>query len=81
MTTSAFQVGAHWIRFHRFEKFHVMTLTFILLLGGCTFIFYKAIFIKWKPTIVYWIFSIFLLQSYFLKNIPLSTKYLKEKLI
>lgn len=56
---SALQVSTYWIRFHRFEKFHLIALIFTLLLGGCTSIFHKAIFIKWKPTIITGHFQLF----------------------
>ena len=79
MTVSTLQVSAYWIRFHRFEKFHLITLMFILLLGGCTLIFHKAIFIKWKPTVIYWAFSIILLSSHFFGKHTLIHRILKEK--
>ena len=80
MAVSVFQIGAYWIRFCRFEKFHVITLIFILLLGGCTLIFHQAIFIEWKPSIVYWIFSIILLSSHFFGKHTLIRQIFKEKI-
>lgn len=80
MAASALQVCAYWIRFRRFDKFHVITLIFILLLGGFTLIFHKAIFIKWKPTIVYWIFSIVLLSSHVFGKHTIIHRMFKEKI-
>lgn len=80
MTVSALQVSTYWIRFHQFEKFHLITLIFTLLLGGCTSIFHKAIFIKWKPTIVYWTFSIVLLSNHFFGKHILIRRMLEEKI-
>lgn len=80
MIASILQVGTYWLGFRRFEKFHVITLIFILLLGTFTLIFHKAIFIKWKPTIVYWIFSVVLLGSDFIGKHTLMHRMLKKKL-
>ncbi|ABS78241.1 septation protein A [Coxiella burnetii] len=80
MVVSALQVAIYWIRFRRFEKFHVITLIFILLLGSFTLVFHNAIFIKWKPTIVYWIFAIVLFGSHFFGKHTLVHRMLKEKI-
>lgn len=80
IVTSGLQVAVYWIRFRKFEKLHVITFFFILVLGGSTLIFHKPIFIKWKPTIVYWIFTIVLLVSQFLTKKPIIHRMLKDKI-
>ncbi len=80
MVVSLLQVGAYWLRYRRFEKLHVITMLFILILGGATLIFHKAIFIKWKPTIVYWIFSLALLFSQFITKHTLMHRMFKDKI-
>ena len=60
---SIFQVGLVWIRQRRFETTHLITLTVIVVFGGMTLIFQDDIFIKWKPTIVEWIFAVMVLGS------------------
>lgn len=49
-------------------------------MGTFTLIFHKAIFIKWKPTIVYWIFAVVLLGSNFIRKHSLIHRMLKEKI-
>jgi len=78
--TSILQVGAYWLRHRRFEKLHLITMAFIVLLGGATLIFHKAIFIQWKPTIVYWIFSLVLLFTQFLSKQTLMHRMFKDKI-
>lgn len=56
-----------WSRYKqgRFEKIPVITFFSILILGGATLLFKNEIFIKWKPTVVYWILAIIFLGSHF----------------
>ena len=54
------------IRLQRFETTHLVTLFVILLFGGMTLIFQDDMFIKWKPTIVNWIFAVVVLGSQFI---------------
>ena len=51
------QVGVFWTKHRRFETIHIITLIIITLLGGLTILLKDDIFIKWKPTIVNWLFS------------------------
>ena len=61
---SIFQVGFFWLRQRRFETTHLVTLAVIVIFGGMTLIFQNDIFIKWKPTIVEWIFAAMILGSH-----------------
>jgi len=42
---------------------HVITLAIIVVMGGLTLALRDDSFIKWKPTILYWIFSAIILGS------------------
>jgi len=61
---SILQVGIFWVRQRRFETTHLVTLAVIGIFGGMTLIFQDVIFIKWKPTIVEWIFAAMVLGSH-----------------
>lgn len=80
MVASVLQVGIYWLKYRRFEKLHIITLLFVLILGGSTLIFHKVIFIKWKPTIIYWIFAIVLAVSQFIGRRPLLHRMLADKI-
>ncbi len=66
MVASLAQVVFIRIRHQRFETTHLVTLFVILLFGGMTLIFQDDMFIKWKPTIVNWIFAVVVLGSQFI---------------
>ena len=60
------QVGVTWLRKRKVEKMHLTTLAMIVVLGGATLLLEDEIFIKWKPTAVYWLFSLVFLGSHFI---------------
>ena len=57
------QVGYFWFRHHRVETMHVVTLAVIAVFGGLTLLLHNDTFIKWKPTLVYWILGALVLAS------------------
>ena len=63
MVASLVQVGAFWLKHRRFETTHLVTLAVIVVFGGLTIALHDDTFIKWKPTLVYWIFAALLLGS------------------
>jgi intracellular septation protein len=57
-----------------------VSFAIIAVFGGATLILHDETFIKWKPTILYWIFSITLLFSRLLLGKNLMRSLLHEKL-
>jgi intracellular septation protein len=45
------------------EATHWINLTVIVVFGGATLLFHNDVFIKWKPTVLYWLFGGILLGS------------------
>lgn len=81
MIASFIQVIAFWIKHRRFEMMHIVTLVCVLFLGGATLLFHKEIFIKWKPTVIYWIFSLVFLATHFFGNKTLIQRLMEEKIV
>jgi intracellular septation protein len=79
MATSFIQICVFWLCYRRFEKLHIITFVMVMLLGGSTLIFHKDIFIKWKPTIVYWAFGLTLLGSQIFSKKTIMQHMLDEK--
>jgi len=71
IVASALQVSLYFIKYRRFEPMHLVTLGLVLLLGGATLVFRDPNFIKWKPTIVNWLFGIAFLASQIFTEKPL----------
>lgn len=77
---SLVQLTVYWVIHRRFETLHGLTFLFILLLGGSTLLFHKDIFIKWKPSVIYWIFAATLLFSQFFSAKTLLERMLGDKI-
>lgn len=62
-----------WSRYRqgKFEKLPLLTLGSIVILGGATLFFRDEMFIKWKPTAIYWVTSLAFLLSQFIGKKPL----------
>nr|VFK50057.1 MAG: intracellular septation protein [Candidatus Kentron sp. TC] len=71
------QVGISWLRRHRVEKMHLITLALLLVLGGATLLFKEEIFIKWKPTAVNWLFALVFWGSRFIGKKPLIRRMME----
>jgi len=65
------QTGLYWLRHRKFEKMHLITLGILILFGGLTLALHDPVFIKWKPTVVNWLFGLVFLGSQFIGNRPL----------
>lgn len=57
IAASLVQVGwNHW-RHGKVETMHWVTLGLIVFFGGLTLLLHDPVFIKWKPTVVNWLFA------------------------
>jgi intracellular septation protein len=61
------------------ETMHWVNFAVIVLFGGATLWLQNDAFIKWKPTVLYWLFGGVLLVSKYLMNKNLMQKLLGEK--
>ena len=77
---SVLQVGFYWLKTRTFEKMHVITLVIILVMGGLTLFLKDDRFIKWKPTILYWIFSVIILGSQFIGKSTVMEKLMGKQI-
>lgn len=66
IVASFFQVGYHWIMTRKFEKMHLFSLALITVLGGLTIMFGNPDFVKWKPTVLNWLFAGVFFISFFI---------------
>jgi intracellular septation protein len=57
------QVGWVWLRHGKVDNMLWISLGVIVVFGGATLILQSETFIKWKPTVLYWLFSAVLAVS------------------
>ncbi len=66
------QVSVFWIKNRRFEVMHIMTLCIISVFGGLTIYLQDDLFIKWKPTVINWLFGLAIAVMLFTKKTALE---------
>lgn len=63
IAASLLQIGYTYLKNKKIETPMLISLAVILVFGGATLIVHNEIFIKWKPTILYWIFAMVLFTA------------------
>lgn len=76
MAASIVQVGLYWLKHRRFEMLHMITLFVVVIFGGSTLLLHNDLFIKWKPTAIYWVFALAFFGSQFIGKKPLIERML-----
>ena len=76
IVATCIQVGITWLRHRKVENMHLVTLVLVVVLGGVTLMLDDEIFIKWKPTVVNWLFAIAFAVSQFVGERPLIHRML-----
>lgn len=76
VTMAAVAVQIIWLKIRQrtIEAMHWINLAIIMVFGGATLLFQNDAFIKWKPTVLYWIFAAVLLGSRLLMQRNLMQK-------
>jgi intracellular septation protein len=72
------QTLVSWIRFRKVSPMLLTTAGLVLLFGGLTLYLHDATFIKWKPTIVNWLFAVVFLASHFVRGPTVIQRMLGE---
>jgi intracellular septation protein len=80
IATSSLQVA--WSRYStgKFEKPPLITLATLLVLGSATLLFRNELFIKWKPTALYWVLAMIFFASQFMGKKPLLQKAMEKNI-
>ena len=63
IVATALQISWVWLRHGKVDKMLWVSLVLVVFFGGLTLIFHDETFIKWKPTVLYWLFATILLGS------------------
>lgn len=76
IAATGLQALASLVLVRKFDKKLWITFGIFVLFGGMTLYFHNPIFVKWKPTIIFWIFGVVLLVSQWLGKVPLMQRML-----
>ena len=66
IAASLAQVSYAWLRHKKVEKMHLITFAMVAVFGGLTLFLQDEMFIKWKPSVINWLFAIAFLGSQFI---------------
>ncbi len=80
IAASILQVGGFWLKFRKTETMQLITLAVVVFLGGATLVLKDVLFIKWKPTVIYWAFGIAFTLSHFFGKRNLIERLMDNKL-
>ena len=61
IVASIAQIAYFRVRHGKVATMHWMSLAIIVIFGGATLLLHDETFIKWKPTVLYWLFALVLL--------------------
>lgn len=64
----------------KWDRMQLITLAVFLVFGGMTLYFHDPIFVKWKPTIIYWIFALVILGSQYFTQKPVIQRLMEKAL-
>ncbi len=76
IAASITQVGYSWFKHRRVETMQWITLVLIVVFGGATLYLKDEMFIKWKPTVLNWMFAAAFLGSQFIGKKNLAERML-----
>ena len=75
------QIGWLWFRQHKIDKMMWSNLAIIIIFGGATLVSQDETFIKWKPTVLYWLIATVLLISNLIFRKNLIKAMLEKQII
>lgn len=74
------QVAYTWFRYRKVETMQWITLGLILVMGGATILLHDEQFIKWKLSIIEWLFGLAFLGSQFIGKKPFVERMMSKNL-
>ncbi|WP_072292823.1 septation protein A [Nitrosovibrio sp. Nv17] len=75
------QIGWVWFRHRKVETMLWVSLVIIAIFGGATLILQDESFIKWKPSVLYWLFAVVLLLAHAIFKKNLIRIMMKEQIV
>lgn len=81
IAATAVMLVIYYFIYKRIEKSHLITFLAVVVFGGLTVALHNDVFIKWKVTVIYALFTIILLVSQFGFKAPVVKKMLGKEIV
>jgi intracellular septation protein len=78
IVATAATVTYQWLKQRTVNRMQLISAALVVVFGGITLLVRDAIFIQWKPTIVYWLFAAAFLASQIWTSKPIIQRMLEE---
>jgi intracellular septation protein len=78
IAAAAVQSVSYWLKHRRFEKMHLVTFALLAVFGGLTIALRDPTFIKWKPTVINWLFAAVFIGSHWIGERPLVERMMSH---
>lgn len=80
IVATAVQVGWTWWRHGKVERMPLIALALLVVFGGITLILHDEVFLKWKVSVVNWLFGLVFLGSQFIGKKPLIQRMMDAQI-
>ncbi len=80
IVATTMQVGISRIVTGKWDRKQLITLGVFVFFGSMTLYFHNPIFVKWKPTVVFWIFGIVIFGYQLFSSKPLMQRLMENML-
>lgn len=80
MATSLLQLAFFWFKYRKVETMPLVTAVLIFGCGTATLLLHNDLFIKWKPTVINWVFAVLFLGSQLLGKKPFIQSLMGDKI-
>ncbi|MEE9354463.1 MAG: septation protein A [Methylococcaceae bacterium] len=80
IVATVLQVSYSWIKHRKVETMNWITLILIVVMGGATLYLQDEQFIKWKPTVINWLFGLAFLISQFVGKKPFVERMMSSNI-
>jgi intracellular septation protein len=80
MIATILQVAFMWFKYRKVETMQWVTLGLVVIMGGATLYFQDDLFIKWKFSIIEWLFGSVFLVSQFVGKKPFIERMMSDNM-
>jgi intracellular septation protein len=80
IVATVIQVGVTWFKYRKVDVMQWITLALILVMGGATLYLHDEQFIKWKLSIIEWLFGIAFIGSQYIGEKPFIERMMSGSL-
>lgn len=80
IVASFIQIAYLWLRYRHVESMQVITFVLVLIFGGATLLLHDVMFLKWKISIVNWLFGAACLFSQWFSEKSLIERLMEQNI-